>query len=117
MGAPRISQRVAYAWLKLKSIKKRKAAIKTAWKALFDKRETRPTGEVDYGGDFPLDEINRVVRLHLVYCDNELLGLVGRAVDTRMNDGSQPGELTTEDVHLYDHIVEQRDRLKTMLAR
>ncbi len=117
MGAPRISQRAAYAWLKLRSIKKRRAAIKAAWRALFDRKEIGPTGEVDYGGEFPIDEINRVVHLYLVYCDDELLGLVGRAVDTRMNDRSQSEELTADDIRLYDHIIAQRDRLKRMLAR
>lgn len=117
LGAPYFSQRVAHAWMKLTGIKRKWPATKRAWKALFDKIPLHPTGEVDYGGIFPIDAIKKVIHANLVYCDDQLLNLMGRATDTRINDSIGSGDLSTEDVRLYDHIVEQRDWLRKYLNR
>lgn len=116
-GAPYFSQRVENAWTELTSIKRKWPAIKAAWRALFDKQKIGPHGEVDYGGTFPINIIEKVAHANLAYCDDELLNLMGRATETRIEEGIASGDLSTQDIKLYDHIVEQRDRLKRYLER
>lgn len=89
--------------------------MKVAWRTLFDKRVTEETGEVDYGGGFPIGKIEQVVHSALAYCDESLVTLTLRAVNRRIEDQVGPGRLTGEDVRLYNHIVTQRDRLKKIL--
>jgi hypothetical protein len=108
-------ERLVFARLKLTSGKSKRSAITAAYKALFDRKARPPVGEVEYGGDFPLSQIDRVVKSNLKFCDDALLNLVARAVATRMEEGGRRGYLTVDDVKVYDHIVRQRELLRNKL--
>jgi hypothetical protein len=99
------------------SIRRRRAVLKAAWTALFDRQETEERGEVEYGGAFPIDEIDRLVRDNPLNCDDTLLTLVRRAISTRIENGVSPHDVTPDDVRLYRHIFQQRDRLKRVYDR
>jgi hypothetical protein len=109
--------RLENARTELTARRRRRAAIRSAWRSLFDRKQRPETGEVAYGGEFPIREINRVVQSNLFYCDDELLNLVSRAVATRIEDGSRPGELTSDDVRVHTHIIKERDRLRKLLSK
>src|SRR5260221_9835975 len=100
-GAAYFKQRVENALIELQTIKKKRIALKKAWRALFDKRITEETGEVDYGGAFPIDTIENIVHSHLSYCDDELFELTSRAATARREERVSSGELTSPDVALY----------------
>jgi hypothetical protein len=112
-----LSERIAYAWSRLQSIKKRRGTIKAVWKALFNRREGGTTGKIDHGGTFPIKGIERQVHANLEFCDDELLNLVGRAIDTRIDDYASPDELTSDDIRLCDHVMDQRNYLKKLIER
>src|SRR2546428_2023591 len=42
-------------------------------KAIFDKKESEPTAEVEYGGSFPMNQIHKIVKGNEMYCDERLL--------------------------------------------
>jgi hypothetical protein len=113
---PYFSQRAERAWRKLRTTKRTRVGMKVAWQALFDKQITKETGEVEYGGDFPIEEIDRMVHQKLTFCDEELLDLTSRAVIYRREERVSSGQLTYRDVLLYDHIVRERSRLKKRLT-
>jgi hypothetical protein len=113
--APYLRQRAEKAWAKFRAIKNKRIAIKIAWITLFDKQITKETGEVDYGGVFPIERINHVVHATLAYCDDELFRLTSRAVNNRKEEHINSGEVTYDDVLLFRHIIKQRDRLRKSL--
>jgi hypothetical protein len=115
MGAPFFSQRIGNAYRVLTTTQRQTRAIKGAWRALFDKEETPTTGDVEYGGRFPLREIGLVAKQNLGHSDLALTRLISCAERTRIEDGSRLSEMTADDVRLYDHIVNQYQRLKQLI--
>ena len=115
--APRFRARWENALDKLRTIKRRRIALNAACKALFDTRETEERGEVEYGGTFPIDRIERLVHDHPLHCDDKLLMLLRQAISTRIQDAAAPHDVTADDVRLFRHIFRQRDRLKRVYDR
>jgi len=72
-------------------------------------------GEVDRGGPFPIETIERLVRKELSYCDENLFQLTNRAVMARREGPINRDELTRDDILLYKYIVKRRNRLKRKL--
>jgi hypothetical protein len=116
-GAPKLRHRLRNAWIELTTIRRRRTAIKSALKELFDKHMLEQTGEVHSGGAFPIGKIERAVQSNLMSCDDELLNLTGRAVEARREENLGVAELSNEDVQLRKHIIRERDRLKEMLTK
>lgn len=83
--------------------------IKRSWRALFDRQEST-SGEIEYGGDFPLSQIIKIVKREAALADERLLGLVNRAGRSHYE---QPGSalLTDEELALYHHIENEDHRL------
>jgi hypothetical protein len=110
--APFFSIRVKNALRRWRYTRNKWVAIRISWIELFDRKETKPTGDVEYGGSFPLSKIERVVRANLAFCDDQLAELTRSAVDYRREEHVHEGMVTTDDLALWDHIVDQRNRLK-----
>lgn len=82
-----------------------------ALKAIFDKQESEPAGEVEYGGSFPLDQMQRIIKGHEMYCDETLLNLIARADRSRYEDVAGGSEVTSAELALYEHIVKRHRAL------
>lgn len=116
-GAAYFRQRLENARGELTAYKSRKRGIKKAWIALFDRKVFPTTGEVEYGGVFPIGLIGNRVREHYAYCDDKLIALERNAVETRMVQNIADSDLSEDDVKLLNHIYEQHSRLKKFLGR
>jgi hypothetical protein len=114
-AAPYFAQRLSNAWLQLTAIKKPRAAVKRAWRALFDRRRSEPTGEVDFGGEFPISSIRGHVESSLTFADDTLIELVLRAWNNRIEAQLNDTYLAYEDVQLHDYIVKEHNRLKKLV--
>ncbi len=114
--APKFRDRVKNSWDILSARRRRVAALKPAWTALFD-RQVRVAGEVDYGGEFPIDMLRCVVEQNLSTCDHTLLNLISAAEQSHMEIQIGYDQLTQEDIELYDYIMSEHPRLKKVLSR
>jgi len=110
-GAPFLRQRLSNALDHSLTIRRRRGAIRDALKAVFDK-EIHTSGEVEYGGDFPRDQIKDIVLKNHVYADRRLLELVAWADRAQYEDPHGNGKLTDADLELYHHILNQYERLR-----
>ena len=110
-----LAQRLSNAWLELTTIKKPRVAVKRAWRALLDRRRSEPTGEVDFGGEFPIRSIRDHLENSLTFADNTLIELVLSAWNNRMERQLNDAYLAYEDVQLYDYIMKEHDRLKSLV--
>ena len=111
-GAPRLSQRwenAKEAFAGARGIRRRS---KRFCRALFDKRISEPSGEVEFGGDFPLDQINEIVRRNSILADEKLLELVRIANRAQYEDQPSPGALRDADIKLLEYIADQYVRCK-----
>ena len=63
-AASKLRDRVADAWADFRIIKRRRGAWKAAWKTLFDKKTFEETSDIEWGGKFPIIEIDR--HLHII---------------------------------------------------
>jgi hypothetical protein len=88
-------------------------ASKAAWQNLFDKK-FHTSGEVDYGGDFPLDALAAIAHRNLRISDPELLGLIAAARRDRIEEPIPSDALTEKDIKLYNWITTEHHRLKTL---
>lgn len=107
-GAPYFRQRAKRAL----SILREERRIGDAFRALFDRQELGTTGEVEYGGDFPIAGITRHVTGKEQFADRALLDLVSRANRAQYEDRPRAGELTSADLDLFNHICAQYDLLE-----
>ena len=65
----------------------KRAAIRVGWRILFDKRKAEETGDVEYGGDFPLRKIEQLAeKEQLAHSDSTLIELISRAERVRMEE-------------------------------
>jgi hypothetical protein len=117
VGAPKLRYRLENALYKLRTVKKRGAALKLAWRSLFDRLETDERGEVEYGGVFPIDKIEYLIHSNLLYCDDALLYLLRQSVTTRIESQARSHDVTADDVRLSRHIFRERKRLKRVFDR
>lgn len=82
-----------------------------AFKAIFDKKETEPSAEVEFGDSFPLSEIQRLVKGNEMYCDETLMNLIARADRSRYEDYPVRGGITVAELSLHEHIVRRHRAL------
>jgi hypothetical protein len=111
-GAPKLRDRIQNARFKFDAIKRHRYRIRTVAKALFDKKPLPAAGEVDRGGGFPIEKLERIVQSNRLYCDDALLDLIDQAVGKRREEHLSDDILSDEDVQLYDHILRQTERLQ-----
>ncbi len=114
--APYMRTRLGHAWVEL-----RRGRFRKTWLALGDKRKTKETAEIEFGGAFPLKEIKRLVEENAADVDEALLGLVARADRSRyeaMEFGSREftNELTDEEFELFRHVIRSRETLSEILV-
>lgn len=82
-----------------------------AFKALFDKQEFDETGEVEYGGDFPLNEITKLVERNSQFADREIGLLVARANRAKYDEYEGNGLLTKAELQLFYHIANEHRKM------
>jgi hypothetical protein len=100
----------------LSSGRRRLAALKGASWALYD-RQLRISGEVDFGGGFPITMLRDVVEQNLSNCDDRLLNLLSNAEQSHFEKQIRYHELTHEDIELHSYIFSEDARLKKILSR
>jgi hypothetical protein len=114
--APKFQDRLQNSWDILSSRRRRAAALKAAWRALSD-RQLRVSGEVLYGGQFPIEMLKDVVEQNLDACDDKLLKLISAADQSHIEAQFGYDEVTQEDIELHDYIMSEHARLKKRLER
>jgi hypothetical protein len=115
-AAPRLKVRLHDAWEDLHSYRRRRVGIRNAIRSAFNTKDSDPRGEVDFGGDFPIQFMRDLVQQNLTYCDQQLVELVVRSWSERIEHQIAPNELTANDVRLWDYVHEQHRRLKRAIA-
>lgn len=85
-----------------------------AIKALVDRKETKETAEVEFGGPFPLDQIHAILSGHESYADEQLLDWITRADRSRYEESDEDG-LTDSEYGLFRHIAATHSRLNRRL--
>jgi hypothetical protein len=75
------------------------------------------SGEVDYGGEFPMEMLKDVVEQNLSASDDRLLNLISAAEQSHMESQSGYDQLTQEDIELHEYIMSEHARLKKVLDR
>ncbi|MGV6873880.1 hypothetical protein ACUSIJ_14480 [Pseudochelatococcus sp. B33] len=111
MGCPKLSQRIARAWSEFRHYRYWKARFRHGLAALSD-RKISYSAEVEFGGSFPLAEINRVVNENLSIADSELLELLRRANRSTYEYDGNADALTGEERELFTHVVGQHEFLR-----
>jgi hypothetical protein len=107
--APRLTHRLENAWSELGRYRRRMVGVKRAARALFD-RLSSTSGEIEFGGGFPLAEIIKLVRRHAEHADAELLNLIARADRSRYEEPG--GDLLTDaELALFEYIERRHERL------
>ncbi|TPI54209.1 hypothetical protein FJ420_30605 [Mesorhizobium sp. B3-1-3] len=87
--------------------------VVAAWRTLMDDKRTR-SGEIQFGRDYPHDEIFSIVRSNITVVDEKLQNLVTRADRSRYEQWGDRALLTDEEMELLDHIFDERKKLLKM---
>ncbi len=103
VGARRLSDRLANAREALGSFRSRKAGVKAAFKAIFDKKE-HTSAEIEFGGDFPLARIIEIVRANSSVADLRLMKLVRWADRSIYEDEHGGGLMTDAELELLNYV-------------
>lgn len=109
-GAPYLSHRLRNAWQELGTYRRRRTGIRKAVQALFDKQTSR-SSEVEYGDDFPLSKISKLVSDNGQYADEKLLNAIHLANRSRYEEPYQDSLLTEAEYELFLRILQQGHRL------
>lgn len=112
-GAPYLRQRLRNA---VEILTEECRPIK-ALAAVFDKQELGVSGEVEYGGSFPLHVITKHLKGREHLADHELLILVERANRAQYEQPTEHGLLTDEDLRLFQHISDRHAKLTKKLKQ
>lgn len=112
-GAPYIRQRLRNAY----DILTEELRPMNALKAVFDKQDLGTSGEVEYGGEFPLSKITAHLRGKEHFADRRLLLLVAKANRAQYENRPVTGELTDEDLRLFDHISSEHEELSRRFGK
>jgi hypothetical protein len=115
-AAPRLKVRLHDAWEDLHSYRRWRVGIRNAIRSAFNTKDSDPRGEVDFGGNFPIQVMRDLVQQNLTYCDQQLVELVVRSWSERIEHQIAPNELTANDVRLWDYVHEQHRRLKRAIV-
>ena len=111
-AAPRLRHRLSNAANALHNIKRRgaAAAVRAAIRTLFERPIT--SAEVEYGGVFPLCQIQKIVRAHGQLADDRLLLLLARADRAQYEEATGGGgDMTSVDLELFNYVCDQHTRL------
>lgn len=108
-ASPRLRHRLENAWEELGSYGRRSRRVRRAWRALFDKQRSS-SAEVEYGGDFPLDKIIKLVRDNVRYARPELQDIVNHA-DRSHYEEHDRALMTDAEYALFEHIDAEHRRL------
>lgn len=99
----------------LEQIKRRR--IRYAFVVLFDKKKTKETAEVEFGGGFPLNEIKQIILSNVAYADEKLLNIFRQADRSRYEDPrANHYSLTEEEFALFLHIVDTYSKLNRIFV-
>lgn len=113
IGAPRLADRVRNAVGVMRARRRSAFALGPAIRALGDRRVSSRS-EVEFGGEFPLGEITAIAKGHPAEADPQLLRLLGRADRARCETPVRPGQMTDEDLALYEFVQSRHDRLSRL---
>lgn len=91
--------------------------VVNAWRALSDRQQLPTTGEVEFGGAFPIDRISALARKYRDLADDRLLTLVRQAERSRIEDQRHPSDLSEEDCALVEHVSRQYDQLRQLFRK
>jgi hypothetical protein len=116
IGAPRFRQRLQNAIEILDEIKNRRRAWKLAFLALFDKRRSGPSGEVEYGPDLPRSKIISIIKKNEKYADIKLLNLIRRMDRATYEEPQSDNRLSDADLDLCNYIYKEYSTMKYWLA-
>lgn len=87
-----------------------KAKFKCFFQALFDKGTSDPSGEVEFGGSFPIDKIGQILKKHTHLAPPKLLRLYSAATRSLYEEPGQ--EITAAHLSLIEHIHREHERLR-----
>jgi hypothetical protein len=110
-----LQQRLQNARAELGAYRRRSVGLKRAWRALFDRQISSST-EIEYGGDFPISEIIKLVRKKAAHADAELFDLVNQADRSRYEEPDR-AFLTDEEFSLLRHIDGKHRHLSARVGR
>lgn len=105
-GAPYLSQRL---WNAIELVKEIK--LLGAFRALFDKQDLGTSGEVEYGGPFPLSAITKHLKGREHFADQRLIIFVAHANRSQHEDQPEGSDLTDADLALFNHVFRQHEIL------
>lgn len=108
--APRLRHRLANARKELVHYRRPLTGMRRAFKALGDRRAST-SAEVEYGGEFPLAEIHKLIAANPAVADSELINFARRADRSRYEDCPGSGLLTDDDLALFEYIQSEHARL------
>lgn len=91
--------------------------VVNAWRALSDKQQLPTTGEVEFGGAFPIDRISALARKYRDLADDRLLTLVRQADSSRIENQRHLSDLSEDDCALVEHISRQYDELRRVFRK
>ncbi|MFC0776863.1 hypothetical protein [Flavobacterium sp. HJSW_4] len=97
--------------------------FKEGHKKLFDKYGNKPVTEIEYGGSFPLVEMQEIIQDNIMWADKKLVGLLQDADRSGYEQYYSQGHkddtlLTEEENQLCDYIFDQYDKLnKKFISR
>ena len=95
----------------------RRRRIRYAFVVLFDKKKTKETAEIEFGGVFPFNEIKQIIQSNVAYADEELLNLLRRAERSRYeNPSANHYSLTDEEFALFCHIADTYSKLNRIFS-
>jgi hypothetical protein len=114
-GTWSLRHRLENARAELGAYRRQSVGLKRAWRALFN-RQTSSSAEVEFGGDFPLSQIVKLVKKEAAHADAELFRLVSRADRSRYEE-PDPALLTDEELSLFEHINVEHRRLLARVGR
>jgi hypothetical protein len=116
---PYFRSRVRRFWRQLQ-----KVGLWRAWRLLFDRGESRPSSEVEFGS-FPFSAVERIASENATVADATLLRLINAVNRSRYESQIQDlgssryyaRSLGDEEMALVDHIFDQYDRLLRQFER
>ncbi len=115
-GAPYLRHRVQNARLELLSGRSPIQRGKRAWSALWDRQEFAETGEIAFGGSFPIDRIRNIAFRNPSASGDKLISLVKASTKMRLENGWSDNYLSEDDCRLINYIFQEHERLRRCLG-
>ena len=115
---PFFKQRLKRAFPYLKKFK-----LKEGLRTLNDQYGGKPSTEIEFGGDFPLETMKEILNDNIAWADSRLVDLIQRAdrsryeeqFDSNENTRRYSTELTDSELEIIDYIFETFDKLNKKL--